>query len=233
MAPHHLRSHAAPAGAGEWAGYLPVPGPGHRPGLHHRYRQHRWGGYRHLVRRAGGGVLDVGLRPAGHDDRVRGEAALRALPPRRPRRVAGRAHVLHPGRPEKPAAGGLVCPGMPAGHPDRGRHGPVQLHCRRPPGHLWMGPAGGGGGRRGPDGAGDGGGDRTHRPGEQRSGPGDGAALSGGRGGGAGCPGRPDPGGDGTDLLLGAPTGGRSRGRNGIHPGCRSAVRGGPGGVHQ
>ena len=92
-----------------------------------------------------------------------------------------------------------------------------------------MGPAGGGGGRRGPDGAGDGGGDRTHRPGEQRSGPGDGAALSGGRGGGAGCPGRPDPGGDGTDLLLGAPTGGRSRGRNGIHPGCRSAVRGGPG----
>lgn len=39
--------------------------------------------------------------------------------------------------------------------------------------------------------------------------------------------------GDGTDLLLGAPTGGHGKGRNGIHPGCRSAVRGGPGGVHQ
>ncbi len=66
---------------------------------------------------------------------------------------------------KSPLLAGLVCPGMPAGHPDRGRHGPVQLHCRRPPGHLRMGPAGGGGGRRGPDGAGDGGGGSDASPG--------------------------------------------------------------------
>ena len=54
------------------------------PGLYHRHRLHRWSGHRHFLRRARRGVLDVGLCPAGNDDRVCGKIPRRRLPGARP-----------------------------------------------------------------------------------------------------------------------------------------------------
>lgn len=74
-------------------------GPGYRSGLHHGHRLHCRGGRRPHPGRTGGGVLDVGLRPAGHDDLLGREAAGSKVSAHRPRRpAAGRAHVLHSGR---------------------------------------------------------------------------------------------------------------------------------------
>ena len=128
----------------------PAPGPFHRPGGHHRYRLHRRGGHGHLLRRAGGGVLDVGLRPGGHDDRLCGENLGGALPGEgRSGPLAGRAHGVYPGRPASAWAGGHVFSVLRGGDSGRGQSGPGQLHRHLPPRRLRRRPAGGGSGAGG------------------------------------------------------------------------------------
>ena len=105
------------------------PGPGRRAGLHHRHRLHRRGGRRHLAGRTGGGILDVGVRPAGDVHQSGGKNAL--CPPARPsprRRLAGRPYVLS----QKPGPGGLVRSGLHPGHFVRRESGPVRVYLRRP-----------------------------------------------------------------------------------------------------
>ena len=102
-------------------GDLLPPGPEHRPGLHHRHRQYRRGGRGHLSGRPRCGILDVGLRAAGHGHQLCGEAAGRPLPlPLPGRRVAGRTHVLSAGWAPLPRPGRLVRPGLPPRHPGGG-----------------------------------------------------------------------------------------------------------------
>ena len=169
-----------PSGPGD----LLPPGPEHRPGLHHRHRQYRRGGGGHLSGRPGGGVLDVGLRAAGHGHQLRGEAVGCPLPlPFPGRRVAGRAHVLPAGRAPLPCPGRLVRPGLPPRHPGRGRSDPVRLHRLLPPRRPGLGPAGGGvlhrpAGRAYPDRR-----DGTGGPGCSAAGPSHGSALLGQRAG--------------------------------------------------
>ena len=170
--------------AGQGRGSHPAPGPLHRPGLHHRHRQHRRGGHRHLLRRPRSRFLDVGVGLPGHDDGLRGKDPGRPLPPPQPGGgLGGRPHgVYDPGTGPAPSGPGLF-PLLCGGLHRRGRSGPGQLHRRRPGARLRLGPAGGGGGHRPPHRSGDPGRHRPHRAGQRAAGARHGLPFSGGGGG--------------------------------------------------
>ena len=213
---------------------VPPPGPGYGSGLHHGYGVHRRGGHRSDPGRAGGGVLDVGVRAAGHDDRLWGEAAVRPLSaPRSRGRDAGRAHVLPPGRPGLEGSRPVVHPGLSPRYTSRGRPGPVLLHRPGAGIQLRPPPAGHGAGHRRPGRSGPDGRGGAHRPGVLCPGARHGPALFGSRGLGAAVPGHGPARSAETDFSLCPLSPGRSGRRSGLDGGLRSALRGGPGGVHQ
>ena len=73
-----------------------LPGGDHRPGRHRGHRQHRRGHRGHLHRRAGGRVLDVGVRLLRHVHQIRRNRPGSEVPGHwLQRRPQGRAHVLH------------------------------------------------------------------------------------------------------------------------------------------
>ena len=116
---------------------LSLADPLHRPCRHHRNRLYRRSGHSPDLRRAGGDLLDVGLRPACHDDRLGGKDALCRLP------GEGIGRLLS-GRP-CPVAGteGLsdtlpvLCPLRGAGLLRHGQSGAVQLHGPGAGGGRW------------------------------------------------------------------------------------------------
>ena len=161
-------------------------GPGHCPGLHHGDGQYRRGGRRPVSGRSGGSLLDVGIRPAGDDDQLRGKAAVCALPAHSSRRrPPGRSYVLSAGWGGLSPAGGLVLSGLSPCHVGWGRDGSVRFHRRLPPRGIWLAVPGHRPGHRRC------GGDDPyrrpgpHRPGIPGSGPRHGPALSGRRRAGA------------------------------------------------
>ncbi len=124
--------------------FLP-PGPEYRAGIHHRHRQHRRGSRCHLSGRSGGGVLDVGLRTAGHGHQLCRKTAGRPLSlSLSGRGVAGRPHVLSEGWSPLPHPGRLVRPGLSPCHPGWRRSDPVRFHRFCPALRLGLGSAGGG-----------------------------------------------------------------------------------------
>ena len=102
-----LRPEEAAGGAGAY----PAPGPVHRPGLHHWHWLHRPGWLPPSSTAGQGGVLDVGVRLSGHDDRMcRKDLAVRYRREKPRRRLAGRPHVLHGRGSGQPDAGRPVFP---------------------------------------------------------------------------------------------------------------------------
>ena len=170
----------------------------------------------YLLRRAGGGVLDVGVRLSGHDDRMCRKDPGGALPGEKPgRRLAGRPHVLHGAGSGQPDAGRPVFPVLCGRLPGGRKCGAGQLHRRLPGGGLRLGPAGGGTGGGRADRTGDPGRHRAHRAGQRNPGALHGPSVYRRRS-------------DGADL----PPGGHSRGA-GAHRDGRRHPQGGPGGRHR
>ena len=178
----HCRCPAASEGAEEGERTHPAPGPLHRSGLHHRHRQHRRGGHRHLLRRTRRRLLDVGLRSPGDDDGLRGKDPGRLLPPQKPgRRLGGRPHGVHDPGPGAAASGPGLFPLLRHRLHRRRRSGPGQFHCRRPGARLRLGPAGSGGGHRCAHRSSYPRGHRPHRPGQRAAGARHGHSVPGGR----------------------------------------------------
>ncbi len=214
-------------------GHHPLSGGLHRPCRHPWHREHRRRGYRHCGRGAGGGLLDVVLRPVGDGYQIRRGAAGGGIPhPGSGGPLAGRAYGISCQGAGDALAGGDILPLLRPGllrhrqrHPGGGGgpdHGPGFRPASLPH-RLRSGPSG----RFGDDG-----GPAANRGLYRRLRPPDGPPLSGNGGAGAGekrsrHPRRPLPyfplrlhppgSGRGRGGVYGAPGGPFWRSQRGLH----------------